>query len=231
MDPLADLALVQEQIHERLMDLTPTDSTEPRSVEGGPGNDRLGPGGKLQAGSAALLRAGPASCRRHCLRWTREKHQVELLERFQRVRLVCKAVLGWQRDRSCCHARFVRIVAFTSAEELGFEPKTVVFRWHLTRMAFTSQAMKTPRVKRKTRFNHIIPMLRSHGQCCPQFAPIFGGGHVSRRSRPLISLAGFREEAGFRPMNLRLRPRSITRMLGAPGRAAALGVRLRVQVE
>jgi hypothetical protein len=56
--------------------------------------------------------------------------------------------------------------------ELGFEPKTVDLRWHSSRMAFTSQAIETPRVDGKLRFNRIVRMLQSYGQCCPQFAPI-----------------------------------------------------------
>jgi hypothetical protein len=63
---------------------------------------------------------------------------------------------------------------FTTAEELGFEPKSVVFRWHLTRIGFTSQTMEIPRIKGKRRFEYILGMLRPHGQYCPQFAPIWG---------------------------------------------------------
>ena len=61
------------------------------------------------------------------------------------------------------------------AGELGFEPRFVVFRWHSPRIACTSQAIETPRVNGKLRFGHILRMLASQGQCCPQFAPIWGG--------------------------------------------------------
>jgi len=46
-----------------------------------------------------------------------------------------------------------------------------VFPWHSPRIAFTSQAIETPMDKGKPRFNRIVRMLQSHGQCCPQFAP------------------------------------------------------------
>jgi hypothetical protein len=61
----------------------------------------------------------------------------------------------------------------SQAGDLGFEPKTLVFRWHSSRMAFTSQAVETPRIERKLCFNRIVRRLQSHGQCCPQFAPFF----------------------------------------------------------
>jgi hypothetical protein len=58
--------------------------------------------------------------------------------------------------------QFLAPTGFTQAGDLGFEPKTLVFRWHSSRMAFTSQAIETTRVKRKPRFS--VRMLRSHGQ-------------------------------------------------------------------
>jgi hypothetical protein len=67
--------------------------------------------------------------------------------------------------------QFLAMAGLTQAGDLGFEPKTLVFRWHSSRMAFTSQAIETPRIKGKPRFNYIIRMLQSHGQFCPQFAP------------------------------------------------------------
>src|SRR5262245_6707674 len=60
----------------------------------------------------------------------------------------------------------------------------LVFRWHSPRIAFTSQAIETLQVKGKLRFDHIVGMLRSRGQSCPQFAPIWGRGDV-----PLLSLS------------------------------------------
>jgi hypothetical protein len=59
--------------------------------------------------------------------------------------------------------------------ELGFEPKRVTFRWHSHRIAFTSQAIETPKVKGKPHFDHIVRMSRSCGQYCPQFAESAGG--------------------------------------------------------
>ncbi len=74
----------------------------------------------------------------------------------------------------------------------------VVFRWHSPRIACTWQAIKTPRVDGKLRFNRIVRMLRSHGQCCPQFAPIWGRAlqsQLSMRTRPFPTIDGFREAA------------------------------------
>jgi hypothetical protein len=62
-----------------------------------------------------------------------------------------------------------------------------MFRWHSPRIAITSQAIETPRIKGKQRFNRIVRMLQSHGQCCPQFAPILGAGQSEARcSFPLL---------------------------------------------
>jgi hypothetical protein len=93
IDPLADLALVQDQIHERLMDLTPTDSpdlevlwkeaqeTIDSAFKEDSEKDRSPPC-ELEQQFMVLI-----PCRD-------EEHQVELLERFQREGLACKAVLG-----------------------------------------------------------------------------------------------------------------------------------------
>ncbi|HEV3258487.1 MAG TPA: hypothetical protein VG013_16540 [Gemmataceae bacterium] len=93
IDPLADLALVQDQIHERLMDVTPTDSTElaalwkeaqetiDSALEENSKKDRS-PSCELDQHFMVLI-----PCRD-------EKHQAELLDRFQREGLACKAVLG-----------------------------------------------------------------------------------------------------------------------------------------
>ena len=61
------------------------------------------------------------------------------------------------------------IAGLYGSVELGFEPRMVAFRWHSFRMAFPSQAIETPGVDGKLRFDHIVRMLQSHGQCCPQF--------------------------------------------------------------
>ena len=78
---------------------------------------------------------------------------------------------------NACKSRFssvnpVSLRCEREAGELGFEPRLVVFRWHSPRIAFTSQAIETPKVKRKPRFDYIVRMWRSRGQYCPQFAPI-----------------------------------------------------------
>jgi hypothetical protein len=53
----------------------------------------------------------------------------------------------------------------------------VVFRWH-----FTSQAIETPLVNGKLRFERFVHMLPSHGQYCPQFAPHLVAGDQRGRS-------------------------------------------------
>jgi hypothetical protein len=80
-----------------------------------------------------------------------------------------------------------------------------VIRGNWSRMAFTSQAIETPRVGRKRRFDDIIRRLRSQGQCCPQFAPIFWGGQV-QPCRPAEGLLGFARETA----RLGLRGRKVT---------------------
>ena len=92
IDPLADLALVQDQIHERLMNLTPapcadlermwaeTDDLIDEAIEVRE-RKKLRPD-TLEPQFLVLI-----PCRD-------EKHQVELLERFQREGLGCKAVVG-----------------------------------------------------------------------------------------------------------------------------------------
>jgi hypothetical protein len=93
IDPLADPALVQDQIHERLMDLTPTESTDLEALwkeahatidsafKEDSAKDRS-PRFHLEQQFMVLI-----PCRD-------EKHQMELLERFRREGLACKAILG-----------------------------------------------------------------------------------------------------------------------------------------
>src|SRR5438105_9784558 len=87
IDPLAALAQTQTELHERLMDLTPTDSLELEAA--------------WRSAAEAVLEEKPRrgfdsvpeqflvliTCRD-------EKHQVELLERFQAEGLPCKALLS-----------------------------------------------------------------------------------------------------------------------------------------
>jgi hypothetical protein len=93
LDPLADLALVQDQIHQRLMDLTPTDSTdlqalwkETQSIIDSALDDkpaRTSPNPlTLEAQYHVLV-----TCRD-------EAHQIELLRRFQQEGIPCKALLS-----------------------------------------------------------------------------------------------------------------------------------------
>ena len=93
MDPLAELALRQDQIHHRLMELTPTDSLdlqllwqETRSridsaLQEKPAK-KLPPRIELESQYLVLV-----TCKD-------EKHQLELLERFKQEGLACKAVLS-----------------------------------------------------------------------------------------------------------------------------------------
>jgi hypothetical protein len=88
IDPLAALAQTQAQLHERLLELTPAESPDLEAAW-------------RAAAESALARDWPArgfdsipeqflvliTCRS-------EKHQVELLERFQREGLDCKALLS-----------------------------------------------------------------------------------------------------------------------------------------
>ena len=87
IDPLAALAETQAQLHERLLELTPTDSLELEAA--------------WRSAAEAVLEEKPRrgfdsipeqfliliTCRD-------EKHQVELLERFQREELPCRALLS-----------------------------------------------------------------------------------------------------------------------------------------
>ena len=87
IDPLAALAETQEQLHERLLELTPTDSLELQAV--------------WQAAADAALEGEPRrgfdSCPEQWLiliTCRDEQHQVELLQRFQNEGLPAKALLS-----------------------------------------------------------------------------------------------------------------------------------------
>ena len=90
IDPLASLAQTQEQLRERLLDLTPTPNADLQAAWEVAANPAL----------AALSKPEPwrpqeiaeqylilVTCRD-------EKRQVELLERFQREGLECKALMS-----------------------------------------------------------------------------------------------------------------------------------------
>jgi hypothetical protein len=87
IDPLAELAQTQEQLHDRLLELTPTDSLELRAVWQG-------------AAEAALEekpRRGFTDCPEQWLvliTCRDEQHQVELLQRFQTEGLPAKALIS-----------------------------------------------------------------------------------------------------------------------------------------
>jgi hypothetical protein len=93
LDPLADLALVQDQIHQRLMDLTPTDSTDLQALWK-----------ETQSIIDSALEEKPArsspnaltlEAQYHVLLTCRdEAHQTELLRRFQQEGITCKALLS-----------------------------------------------------------------------------------------------------------------------------------------
>jgi hypothetical protein len=91
IDPLADLAEQQEQIHQRLMDLTPTDSQDLQLLWQE----------AQQSMDAALAEKpprapAPAFEEQYLLLITcrDETHQVELLQRFHVEALPCKALLS-----------------------------------------------------------------------------------------------------------------------------------------
>jgi len=88
IDPLAALAETQEQLHDRLLELTPTDSLELQAVWQSAADAALGghAGGAVRqvARSNGLVLI---TCRD-------EQHQVELLQRFQNEGLPCKALLS-----------------------------------------------------------------------------------------------------------------------------------------
>jgi hypothetical protein len=87
IDPLAALAQTQEQLHERLLELTPTPSAELQAAW------RAEAEARMAAAASAPVELGPAqylvlvTCRD-------ERHQVELLERFTAEGLTCRALLS-----------------------------------------------------------------------------------------------------------------------------------------
>ena len=90
IDPLADLALVQDQLHQRLMELTPTDSfdlqmlwQETQQTIDSALDEKPAKRGELELESQFSLLI---QCRD-------EAHQVELLRRFQKEGLLCKALM------------------------------------------------------------------------------------------------------------------------------------------
>jgi hypothetical protein len=93
IDPLAELALMQDQIHHRLMELTPTDSLDLQLLWQ---ETRSRIDSALQEKPAKKLPPRiELDSRYHVLVTCRdEMHQLELLERFKQEGLACKAVLS-----------------------------------------------------------------------------------------------------------------------------------------
>jgi hypothetical protein len=89
IDPLAALAQMQEQLHRRLLEITPTDSEELAAAWRATAESRLAALSATPAAAAAC----PAqflilvTCRD-------EKHQVELLNRLGGEGLECRALLS-----------------------------------------------------------------------------------------------------------------------------------------
>jgi len=87
LDPLAALAETQDQLHERLRELTPTDSPELQALW-------------QQAAEAAVAEKPARGLDGLAEQWLvlitcrNEQHQVELLQRFQAEGLPCKALLS-----------------------------------------------------------------------------------------------------------------------------------------
>jgi hypothetical protein len=87
IDPLAALARTQKQLHERLRELTPTDSAELRAVWEAAAQAALEdkPWRPVEMGPEQFLIL--LTCRD-------ERHQAELLQRFHAEGLACKALLS-----------------------------------------------------------------------------------------------------------------------------------------
>jgi hypothetical protein len=93
IDPLADLALTQDQIHERLMDMTPTASPDLEALwkeAHATIDSALNENAKKDRSPRPILEE-QFMVLIHC---RDEKEQVEILERFQREGLACKGVVG-----------------------------------------------------------------------------------------------------------------------------------------
>ena len=88
IDPLAALAQMQEQIHQRLLEITPTDSEELKAVWRATVEGHLAALSAPPAAAAYFVRfLILATCRD-------EKHQVELLDRLGAKGLECRALLA-----------------------------------------------------------------------------------------------------------------------------------------
>ena len=93
IDPLAELALLQDQIHQRLMDLTPTDSLDLQGLWQAAQatiDSAFDEQSATKSSKAVELEARflvLVTCRD-------ESHQVELLQRFGQEGLECKALLS-----------------------------------------------------------------------------------------------------------------------------------------
>jgi hypothetical protein len=90
IDPLAALAETQEQIHQRLLEITPTVSPDLKAAW------RAAAEACLEASAALPVRAVPSAPAQYLILLTcrDEKHQVELLTRFHGEGLKCRALLS-----------------------------------------------------------------------------------------------------------------------------------------
>ena len=90
IDPLAALAETQTQLHDRLLELTPTASPELQAAWEATANASL-------AALTAPAAPGPENIPEQWLILVKrrdQKQQVELLERFRREGLECKALMS-----------------------------------------------------------------------------------------------------------------------------------------
>jgi hypothetical protein len=89
LDPMAALAETQQELHERLRSLTPTESAELDALWQGTLADAA-------AGASTSLAAGEAVPAQYyvLVKCRDERQQVELLERFQADGLECRALLS-----------------------------------------------------------------------------------------------------------------------------------------
>jgi hypothetical protein len=93
IDPLAELALMQDQIHERLRELTPTDSLDLQTLWQ-EAQTKIDAALEEQAKEKRTLKAELPGQYYVLVACKDEAEQVALLTRFQREGLECKAILS-----------------------------------------------------------------------------------------------------------------------------------------
>ena len=90
IDPLAEMAQMQAQLYERLCELTPTEEPELRRAWEAAARESV----EAQQGPRKLIRQDIPEQYLVLITCRDEKHQVELLGRFQAEGLLCKALLS-----------------------------------------------------------------------------------------------------------------------------------------